>query len=235
MAGGGGGGGGGGRRGGDEVGSEGRCYWFVTGHRLGVIPPPPLTPGRPLMSLGVMPPARTLASVPLVVQEAGDGAASSTAQVPAAFTRGVTPYAAELDPINWSPVLPSSSVSGLSLSPATTPFPPKLVDRARSGQYVDMRDLLLDNVSLLQQLETFGSQYPMPSLPGVLRPRLREVTNLASWMYCFVAYVAMRANDQGVRDEHAGLCPPGHQGSSEALGFRLRSCLPATGSIGSIP
>ena len=162
--------------------------------------PPPLTPGRPLMSLGVMPPAPALASVPLVAQEAGDGAASSTAQVPATFTRGVTPCTAELDPINWTPVLPSSSVAGLSLSPATAPFPAKLVDRARSGQYVDMRDLLVDNVSLLQQLETFGSQYPVPSLPGVLRPRLREVTNLASWMYCFVAYVAMKANDQGVRD-----------------------------------
>ena len=114
--------------------------------------PPPLTPGRPLMSLGVMPPAPALASVPLVALEAGDGAASSTAQVPATFTRGVTPCTAELDPINWTPVLPSSSVAGLSLSPATAPFPAKLVDRARSGQYVDMRDLLVDNVSLLQQL-----------------------------------------------------------------------------------
>ena len=64
-------------------------------------------------------PAPALASVPLVVQEAGDGAASSAAQVPAVFTRGITPHAAELDPINWTPVLPSSSVSGLSLLPAT--------------------------------------------------------------------------------------------------------------------
>ena len=118
-----------------------------------------------------MPPAPALASVPLVVQEAGDGAASSTAQVPAVFTRGITPHAAELDPINWTPVLPSSLVSGLSLPPATAPFPPKLVDRARSGQFVDMRDLLVDNVSLLQQLETFGSQYSVPSLPGLVCER----------------------------------------------------------------
>ena len=34
----------------------------------------------------------------------------------------------------------------------------------------------------------------------MLRPCLREVTNLLSWMYCFVAYVTMRANDQDVRD-----------------------------------
>ena len=140
-----------------------------------------------------------MASVPLVVQEAGEGADSSAAQVPAIFIRGITPHAAELEPINWTPVLPSSSVSGLSLSSVTAPFPPKLVVRAHLGHYVDMRDLMVDNVSLLQQLETFGSQYSVPSLPGVLRPRLQEVTILSSWMY-FIAYVAMRANDQGVRD-----------------------------------
>ena len=110
--------------------------------------------------------------------------------MPAVFTWVITPQAAELDPINWTPVLPSLTVPGLSLSPATAPFPQKLVDRARSGQYVDIWDLLVDNVSLLQQQETFGSQ---SSLPGVLRPRPQEVTILSSWMYCFVAYVAMRA------------------------------------------
>ena len=40
----------------------------------------------------------------------------------------------------------------------------------------------------------------MPSHRGMLRPRLREVTSLPSWIYCFLAYIAIRANDQGVRD-----------------------------------
>ena len=51
---------------------------------------------------------------------------------------------------------------GLSLSPATSPFPHKLVDRDRSGQFVDMRDLLTDNISLLQQLDTFGGNHAIP-------------------------------------------------------------------------
>ena len=86
-------------------------------------PPPPLPPGRSMgmMSLGVIPPAPALASAPLVFQEVGDGAASSAAQVLAVFIRGITPHAAELEPINWTPVLPITSVSGLSLSPATAP------------------------------------------------------------------------------------------------------------------
>ena len=78
----------------------------------------------------------------------------------------------------------------------------------------------MDKVSLLQQLETIGRQYSMPSLPGVMRPRLREVTNLSSWMYCFVAYVAMRANDQGVRDMLTYACLIiDNQRGSEAWGL----------------
>ena len=48
----------------------------------------------------------------------------------------------------------------------------------------------------------------MPSLPGVLRPSLREVTNLSLWMYCFVAYEAMKPYARLVTREaqrHEGL------------------------------
>ena len=58
----------------------------------------------------------------------------------------------------------------------------------------------MDNVSLIQQLDTFGGNHAFPSLPGMLRPRLREVTSLPSWIYYFLAYIAIRATDQVVRD-----------------------------------
>ena len=89
---------------------------------------------------------------------------------------------------------------GVSLSPATAPFPKKLVERIQSGQFVDMRDLLTDNVSLLQQLDTLGGQFLTPALPGVLKPRLREVATLPAWIYCFLAYVALRVTDPLARD-----------------------------------
>ena len=92
------------------------------------------------------------------------------------------------------------SASGFSLSPASQPFPQKLVDKVRSGQFVEMRDLLADNMALMQQVEAFSSHCTVPALPGVLKPRLREVSSLASWMYCFLAYVAMRAPDQETRN-----------------------------------
>ena len=89
---------------------------------------------------------------------------------------------------------------GMSLSPATTPFPQRLVDRVQLGQFVKMRDLLTDNMSLLQQIDVLGGQHAVPSLPGILKPRLREVSTLPTWVYCFLAYVAMRTEDGQVRD-----------------------------------
>jgi hypothetical protein len=40
-------------------------------------------------------------------------------------------------------------------------------------------------------------------MPGVLRPSLREISSIQTWMYCFLAYVAILAPDQGTRDRLA--------------------------------
>ena len=45
-----------------------------------------------------------------------------------------------------------------------------------------------------------GGQHAVPSLPGMLKSRLREVCTLPTWVYCFLAYVAMRTEDDQVRD-----------------------------------
>lgn len=118
-------------------------------------------------------------------------------------------------------------VPGLSLSPATAPLPQKLVDKIRSGQFVEMKELLTDNVSLLQQLDTFGN-YAAPTLPGVLKPRLREVTSLPTWLYCFLAYIAVRAGDPCT----AGICPPRYQGGPKAWGIGLVGLRPGVPSAG---
>lgn len=96
--------------------------------------------------------------------------------------------------------VPPLPIPGFSLSPASEPFPQKLVDKVRSGQFVEMREMLTDNIALLQQLETFNGQCILPTLPGALKPRLREVTALPSWLYCFLAYVAIRSPDPATRD-----------------------------------
>ena len=104
-------------------------------------------------------------------------------------------------PTPWtqsSPLL-QEAPAAVALSPASEPFPQKLVARILSGQFVEMKDLLMDNISLLQQLETMGGQLPL-ALPGVMKPRLREVSTLPTWIYCFLAYAAIRCPDPRTRD-----------------------------------
>ena len=92
--------------------------------------------------------------------------------------------------------------SALILSPSSEPFPRKLVDKVRSGQFVEMRELLADNISLLRQLESVQGPTHMP-LIGPNRPRLREVSSLSSWVYCFLGYVAILTTDSITRDQLA--------------------------------
>ena len=48
----------------------------------------------------------------------------------------------------------------------------------------------------MQKLETFrDAPISFQAMPGALRPRLREITSIVSWLYCYLAYVAMRTND----------------------------------------
>ena len=71
------------------------------------------------------------------------------------------------------PTIPQLShptlTSGLVLSPASELFPRKLVDKVNSGQFVDMRELLADNISLLHQLEAIQG-YPALHTFGAARP-----------------------------------------------------------------
>ena len=53
---------------------------------------------------------------------------------------------------------------GLILSPAAEPFPQKLVTKVRSGQFVEMRQLLANIIALLQQLEAINTPIPVQTL-----------------------------------------------------------------------
>ena len=85
------------------------------------------------------------------------------------------------------------ATEGLILSPSADPISHRLVQRIQSGEFVEMRDLLADNVSLHGQA-TFAST------PTPFRPQLREVPSLTSWTYCFLAYAAVRSRDSRTRD-----------------------------------
>ena len=91
--------------------------------------------------------------------------------------------------------------NGLILSPMTEPIGPKLVHRIRSGQFVEMRELLPDNMALHQNLEAMHGHLPFHSMSGSVRPRFWEVASPLTWITCFLTYLAVSTADDCTRDQ----------------------------------
>ena len=165
----------------------------------------------------MLPPASSITSVPLASSfgpHPFSGASStslggangpltySTVPVIVGQSSAATPpvWSLPTTMITNSPLPPSPASSGVCLSPGLEPVPQKLADRVCSGAYAEMRDLLGDNISLLRELESVNIATTLPALPGTMKPRFREVSSLASWLYCFLAYIALRCPDRETRD-----------------------------------
>jgi hypothetical protein len=69
-------------------------------------------------------------------------------------------------------------------SGALPPIPAKIMEKVRAGKYVDFREMLPDNVALLEQLSTLGNSNPAPTTA-----RLRELKDPLSWVFCFMYYI----------------------------------------------
>ena len=156
-------------------------------------------------ALGTLPPPQSLVSVPVVSWSASP-VFSTPSHPPVVSWRsdnpGSIPHA---DSTRSQPHGVTSTLSpqpGLTLSPAAETFPKRLVDKVRSGQFVEMKELLTDNMSLISQLEAVQGTSAAQML-GPNRPRLREVSSLATWCYCFLGYVAIRTTDPSTRDQLA--------------------------------
>ena len=74
------------------------------------------------------------------------------------------------------------------LSKSSPPIPGKLVAKIQSLQFVEMRELLPDNIALLERLATL----PQGSAVNTLTQQ-REVSSLLTWVCAFATYVAILA------------------------------------------
>ena len=97
-------------------------------------------------------------------------------------------------PVGTQPQAPSQR-EGMILSPALQPIPACLVRQIRAGEFVEVRDLLSDNVALHYQLEAIQGPLVNTVTLGALCPRVREVPLLISWVVRYLAYVAVRTNN----------------------------------------
>lgn len=159
-------------------------------------------------SLGSLPTSSSLVSV---AQQASSVTNTVTVSLPVMsipftpqFSMAVTTSGGQGQPSQLGQVmggpLHGTNVLGMILSPALQPIPARLVRRILSGDFVEMRDLLIDNITLHDQLEAVQGPLNLTPIPGALRPRLREVPSLISWVFCFLAYIAVRTSDHAARD-----------------------------------
>ena len=75
------------------------------------------------------------------------------------------------------------------LSEVLPPVPAKIVTRILRGEFIDMAELLRDNLEAQHR----GALQDVPSSTGVSRSR-REVPDLLSWVQCFGIYTAVVAS-----------------------------------------
>lgn len=65
-----------------------------------------------------------------------------------------------------------------------------------------MRELLANNIALLQQLEAMNSPVPVQTV-GPNRARSWDVSSLPTWIYCLLGYMAILTLDQQTCDQLA--------------------------------
>ena len=75
------------------------------------------------------------------------------------------------------------------------PVPSKLVAKIIKGDFVDMAELLRDNIEAERQ-RAMGD---ISSCPNASRPQRRKVPDFMSWLQCFGTYVAVVANHKPER------------------------------------
>lgn len=142
------------------------------GAQLGCLPAPSALAGVPLIPSSNAPPDLTLPTYPLVSMTAPQASAPPAA------------------PQVTQPVV---------ISPALPPIPGKLVAKITSGAFVEMRELLPDNLTLRRTMEI---QDEFSATPQTIKPPLREVQSLTSWVCCMATYFAVLAAAGELRPDH---------------------------------
>ena len=86
-----------------------------------------------------------------------------------------------------NPVSSQRSSEFFSLGETFPPIPGKLVKKIQAEEYVDLSELLPDNVELLRRAEA----EPSTQVQG--QRQLRRVSTLSTWVQCFATYAAVLA------------------------------------------
>lgn len=136
-----------------------------------------------------MPTADALATVPVTSETTASEATHHTTNVldGSSSSTNVASTLCNLLPI--AGIASQSSGTGIYIGEGLPPVPPKLAEKIRKWEFVDMAELLPEFWSLPPAIKSEGQPITQPSLPR----RSRKVTDLASWVQCFATYVGVLA------------------------------------------
>jgi hypothetical protein len=100
------------------------------------------------------------------------------------------------------PVLVTKLTPALVTSPAFPPVPGKLVDKIQAGQFVELKELLMDNAALLRQT---ASSAPINTCPAagthnLPNRQLREIQDPLSCVFCYFYFLAAASSDPLARE-----------------------------------
>ncbi len=101
------------------------------------------------------------------------------------------------DPI----LLPApSAMTGAKAQPliitALPPIPGKVVEKASKGEYIDLKELLPDNIALLKRIHEINPA----NLPTQHNSRLRDISDPLPWVSCFLGFVAAKVDHKETRE-----------------------------------
>ena len=161
-------------------------------------PPPSLDLVGTSTPLGSFPPPSSIASVATLApaHRSGhatmSGIASSSLFLPSMLGPLATPK-----PIGSTP-----KSMPLILSPALPPIPANLVTKILLGEFIDMKELLGDNIALHQRMQEVQQRCDNNSTQWVTTapsPKLREISSPLSWVASFILYMAVKTPDSHTR------------------------------------
>ena len=178
------------------------CSTHMTAvHALFHQPSPPFPCSYVTAIMGALPLARSIACLttfnPASIMSSRVSTPAMTASLTALSSVAV---AMGSFPLVEAVIASTGRSQGLILASSLPPVPAKIVSKIQVGQFIQMKDLLGDNIALVNQLDNLPANSLGGACSSLPRPQMREVSSALAWAGCFLTFAAVKMTDRATRD-----------------------------------